>query len=76
MQHGLLCLLLSTHGFAVSAMLDIGATWSFSSYKLAEKLLVTIQDTTPLTVMLPTGETLVITYAIKLDILIDDFIYI
>ena len=38
MQCGLLYLSIYTHGIAVPAMLDISATWSFVSCKLAAKL--------------------------------------
>ena len=38
MQHGLLYLFVYTHRFAVPAMLDMGATWSFVSRKFAAKL--------------------------------------
>ena len=65
-----------THRFAVPARLDTGATRSFFSCKLAEKLPAIVQTTMPLTVMLPTGKTMVATSAIQLDMLIDDFIYI
>ena len=55
-------------------MLDTGATRLFISHKLAAKLPATAQTTTPLTVMLPMGKTMVATLAIQLDMLIDDFI--
>ena len=61
MQHGLLYLSVHTHGFTVPAMLDTGTTWSFVIWKLAAKLPATIQTTTPLTVMLPMGKTMVAT---------------
>ena len=61
MQFRPLYLPISTHGFAVSAMLDIDATQSFVSYKLAEKLPVTIQAMIPLTVIMPIGKTLIAT---------------
>ena len=75
MQYGLLYLLIHNYRFSVPEMLDTGATWSFVSYKLAEKLPATIQTTIPLIVTLPMGKTLVATSAIQLDILIDDFIF-
>ena len=50
MQQGLLYLPITTHEFIVSAILDTGATRSFVSSKLAEKLLVTVKDTTPIAV--------------------------
>ena len=56
-------------------MLDTGTMRMFVSHKLAAKLPATIQNTMPLTVMLPMGKTMVATSAIQLDILIDDFIY-
>ena len=65
----------SYHEFTVPAMLDAGAIWLFISHKLARKLPATVQTTMPLTIILPTGKTLVATSAIKLDMLIDDFIY-
>ena len=60
-KHGLCTLTISTHGFSVSAMLDKGATQSFVSHKLAKKLLVIVQDMTPLTVTLPIEKVLVAT---------------
>ena len=75
MQHGLLYLFVYTHRFAVPAMLDIGATCSFVSHKLAAQLPATVQTTAPLTVMLPTGKMMTTTSAIQLDMLIDDFIF-
>ena len=42
-------------------MLDVGATWSFVSGKLAAKLAATVQTTTPLTITLPMGKTIVAT---------------
>ena len=75
MQHGLLYLSVYTHGFAVPAMLDTGATRSFVSRKLAAQLPATVQTMAPLTVMLPTGKMMTTTSAIQLDMLIDDFIY-
>ena len=76
MHRGLLYLSVHAHGFVVPAMLDTSTTWSFVSSKLAARLLATIQTTMPLTVMLPTGKTMVAKLAIQLDMLIDDFIYI
>ena len=63
-QHGLLYLPVDTHGLAVPAMLDTGATWSFVNHKLAVKLPATIQTTTHLIVMFPTRKMLVATLAI------------
>ena len=57
------------------AILDTGAKQSFVSRKLAEKLPATVQTMKPLSITLPTGKMLGATSAIKLDILIDDFIY-
>ena len=76
MQHSLLYFPIHTHGFAVLYILGIGATWSFVSQKLAEKLPATIQTMMPFTITLPTRKTLVATLAISLDILINGFIYI
>ena len=75
MQYGLLYLPRNTHRFTVSAILDKGATYSLVSYKIAEKLPVTVQPMIPLTAILPKSKTLVATWAVKLDVLIDDFIY-
>ena len=75
MQYGLFYLLIKTHGFSVSAILDTGTTQSFFSYKLAVKLPATIQTMVPLPATLPMGKILVATMAINLDILIDDFVY-
>ena len=75
MQHGLLYLSIHTHGFAVLAILDIGSTQLFVSYKLAAKLPAIVQTMTPLTIMLLMGKTMVTTSAIQLDMLIDTFIY-
>ena len=75
MQHGLLYLSVYTHRFAVPAMLDTGATRSFVSHKLAAQLPATVQTTSPLKIMLPTGKAMTTTSAIQLDMLIDDFIY-
>ena len=75
MQCGLLYLSIYTHGFAVNAMLDTGATQSFMSCKLSAKLPATVQSTMQLTVILLTGKTMVATSAIQLDMLIDDYIY-
>ena len=75
MQCGLLYLYFYTHGFVVPAMLDTGAKWSFVSCKLAAKLPAIVQTTMPLTIVLPMGKTMVTTSAIKLDMLIDDFVY-
>ena len=58
MQHGFLYLPISTHGFAMSAILDTSTTWLFISPRLADKLPVTIQDVIPLTITLPMGKTL------------------
>ena len=59
----------------MSTMLDTGATQSFVSHKLAEKLLATIHTMKPLMVMLPMGKTMVATTAISLEMPIDNFIY-
>ena len=75
MQCGLLYLSIHTHGVAVPAMLDTGATQSFVSCKLAAKLSAIVQTMAPLTVVLPTGKIMIATTAIQLDMLIDDFIY-
>ena len=75
MQHGLLYLSVYTHGFAVPAMLDMGAMRSFVSRKLAAQLLATVQTMAPLTVTLPTGKMMTTISAIQLDMLIDNFIY-
>ena len=75
-QRALLYLSIHTHGFAVPAMLDTGAMWSFVSHKLAAKLPATIQTMRPLIIMLLTGKMLVATSSIKLNMLIDNFIYI
>ena len=64
MQHGLLYFPINTHGFSVSAILNVGATWLFVSYELARKLPATIQPMIPLTVMLPMGKTLIANSAI------------
>ena len=64
-----------THGFSVPAILDTGTTQSFVSRKLAEKLPATIQTTMLLTVILPTGKTMVTTLAIQLYMFIDNSIY-
>ena len=71
MQYGLLYLPIHTHGFAVSNMLDTDTTWSFVSQKLAEKLPTIIQTTTPLTIALPIGKTLIAKWATKLDMLVN-----
>ena len=76
MQCGLLYLSVHTHGFAVPAILNTGATHLFVSCKLAEKLPATVQTTMPLIVMLTTEKILVAILAIQLDLLIDSFIYI
>ena len=75
MQHGLLYLYIYAHGFSVPEMLDTGSMQSFVSCKLAVKLPAIVQTMMPLTIILPTGKTMVATSAIQLDILIDDFIY-
>ena len=75
MQRGLLYLSVYTHGFAVPAMLDMGAMRSIVSHKLAAQLPATVQTMVPLIVTLPTGKTMTTTSAIQLDMLIDDFIY-
>ena len=75
MQHGLLYLSIHTLGFAVPAMLDTGIAQLFVSCKLAAKLPATVQTTMPLIVILPMGKTMVVTLAVRLDILIDNFIY-
>ena len=75
MQHSLLYLSVHPHGFTVPAMLDTGAMQLFMSCKLAVKLPAIVQTTMPLTIMLPTGKTVVATITIQLDMLIDDFIY-
>ena len=61
MQHGLLYLPVHTHGVEVPAMLGIGPMQFFVSHKLASKLPDTIHTTTPLTVALPIGKTMVAT---------------
>ena len=58
-----------------STSYDTGAMQSLVSYKLAAKLPAIVKTMTPLTVMLPTGKTIIATTAIQLDMLIDDFIY-
>ena len=75
MQCGLLFLSVHIHGFAVPLMLDTGTTWLFVSHKLAAKLPAIELTTTPLTIMLPMGKTMIATSAIQLDMLIDNFIY-
>ena len=70
------CTYQSIPRFAISATLDTVATWSFISHKLAENLPATIQPTLPLTVILPIGKILVVFSSKKVDMLIDDFIYI
>ena len=75
MQCGLLYLSVYTHGFAVPEMLDTGATWSFASFKLTEKLPAIVQTMTPQSTMLPMGKTIIATAATQMDMLIDDFIY-
>ena len=60
-QCGLLYLSVHTHGFAVPAMVDTGATWLFVSQKLAAKLPAIAQTIMPLTIILPTGKTMVVT---------------
>ena len=74
-QHSLLYLSIYTHGFAVPAMLDVCTMQSYVSCKLAAKLSAIIQSMTPLTIMLPTGKTMVATTAIQLDMVINDFTY-
>ena len=56
-------------------MLDKGAMWPFVSHKLAAKLPATVQITTPLTIILLMGKTMVATLAIQLDLLFNNFIY-
>ena len=56
-------------------MLDTGVMWSFVSYKLAAKLLATVQTIMPLIIILLTREILVTTSVIQLDMLINDSIY-
>ena len=75
MQHGLLYLSVHTYRFAVPAMLDTGTIQLFVSCKLTAKLTATIHTITPLTITLAMGKTMVATSAIKLDMLIDVFIY-
>ena len=75
MKDGLLYLLVNSHRFILSSMLDTGITRSFVNHKLAEKLPLTIQTTKSLTITLQTGKTLAATMAINLDMLIDDFVY-
>ena len=59
MQCGLLHSPVHTHGFTAPEMLNTGAMWLFVNRKLAAKLPATIQTTTPLTIILPTGKILV-----------------
>ena len=69
-QRCLLCLPIHTHGFAVPEILDTGAMRLFVSCKLAAKLPATVQPTTPLTIVLPMGKTLIATLAIQLYVMI------
>ena len=57
-------------------MLDISATQSFVSCKLAVKLPAIVQTTMPPIVTLPTGKTMIAKTAIQVDMLINNFICI
>ena len=74
MKYSFFNLAISTH--SLSAILDMGSIWSFIISKLAKQLLTIIWDIEPLTIILPIGNNLVSTKAIKLDMLVNDSIYI
>ena len=63
MKNSFLYLPISMHGFTISLILDISATQSFISCKLAKQLSAILQDVELLTIVLPMGRAFVSTKA-------------